>query len=75
MTASQMILAKAQVSRHLSRPLPYYLTPAEVHQLIDAADNERDRLLLRVLWETVFGLVKRSRSHLKKMLEETVLLP
>ena len=45
-------LARAQVSRHLSRSLPYYLTPAETHALIDAAENERDRLFLRLLWET-----------------------
>ena len=45
-------LARAQVSRQLSRRLPYYLTPEEAHQLIDAAENERDRLFLRLLWET-----------------------
>ena len=39
-------------SGSLSRRLPYYLTPEEVHKLIDAAGNERDQLLLRVLWET-----------------------
>lgn len=36
----------------MSRRLPYYLTPEEAHQLIDAAENERDRLFLRLLWET-----------------------
>ena len=45
-------LARAHVSRHLSRRLPYYLTWEEAHQLIDAAQDERDRLLLRLLWET-----------------------
>ena len=45
-------LARAHVSRHLSRRLPYYLTPEEAHRLIDSAENERDRLLLRLLWET-----------------------
>ena len=45
-------LAQAQVSRQLSRRLPYYLTPEEAHLLINAADCERDRLFLRVLWET-----------------------
>ena len=40
------------MSRHISRRLPYYLTPDEAHQLIDVADNERDRLFLRTLWET-----------------------
>ena len=64
MTASQRALArttpkraaltfaKAQVSQHLSRRLPYYITPEEAHQLINAAENERDCLLLRLLWET-----------------------
>ena len=45
-------LARAHVSRQLSRRLPYYLTPEEAHQLINASDNERDRLFLRLLWET-----------------------
>ena len=48
---SPVTMARAHLSRHLSRRLPYYLTPDEVHQLIDSAGNERDRLLLRVLWE------------------------
>ncbi len=48
---SQISLARAQVSRHLSRRLPYYLTPEEAHQLIDAVEQERDRLFLRLLWE------------------------
>ena len=52
MTSSSLILAKAQVSHQLSRRLPYYLTPDEAHRLIDAIDNERDRLFLRLLWET-----------------------
>ena len=51
-SAPTLALAKAQVSRQLSRRLPYYLTPEEAHQLIDAAENERDRLFLRFLWET-----------------------
>ncbi|MCZ6867020.1 MAG: tyrosine-type recombinase/integrase [Chloroflexi bacterium] len=49
---SVLALARAQVSRRLSRRLPYYLTPEEAHQLIELADNERDRLFLRLLWET-----------------------
>ena len=49
---SQIAVARAQVSRHLSRRLPYYLTPDEAHLLINAADNERDRLFLTTLWET-----------------------
>ena len=44
--------AKGLVSSRLSRRLPYYLTPSEAHQLTDAAANDRDRLLLRFLWET-----------------------
>ena len=39
---SHLTLARAQVSRHLSRRLPYYLTPEEAHLLIDSAENERD---------------------------------
>ena len=46
-----MAIARSYVSRHLSH-LPYYLTPDEVYRLIEAADTERDRLLMRVLWET-----------------------
>ena len=49
---SQISLARAQVSRHLSRRLPCYLTPEVAHQLIDAVEQERDRLFLRLLWET-----------------------
>ena len=52
--ASHIALARAQVSRHLSRRLPYYLTPEEAHLLIDSVDNERDHLFLRLLWETGF---------------------
>ena len=47
-----LTLARNQVSKQLSRRLPYYLTPDEVHRLIEAADTERDRLLMRMLWET-----------------------
>ena len=49
---STLALAKARISHHLSRRLPYYLTPEEAHQLINAAETERDSLLLRLLWET-----------------------
>lgn len=48
----QIALARAHVSQHLSRRLPYYLTPEEAHHLIHAAENERDRLFLTLLWET-----------------------
>ena len=48
----QIALARAHVSRHLSRRLPYYLTPEEAHALIDATENERDHLFLKLLWET-----------------------
>ncbi len=44
--------AKALVSRQISRRLPYYLTPEEAHELVEAAETERDRLFLRLLWET-----------------------
>ena len=45
-----VVQARAQVSQHLSRRLPYYLTPDEAHKLIDAVESERDRLLLQTLW-------------------------
>ena len=49
---SAIAIARGRVSRHLSRRLPHYLTPEEAHLLIDAAETERDRLLLELLWET-----------------------
>ena len=49
---STVALARARVSRQLSRKLPYYLTPEEVHRLIDCAENGRDEVLLRMLWGT-----------------------
>ena len=49
---SALTLAKAQISQHLSRRLPYYITSDEAHQLIGAGANDRDRLFLRLLWET-----------------------
>lgn len=49
---SQIAVARSHVSKHISRHLPYYLTPDEAHALIDAALNERDQLFLRMLWET-----------------------
>ena len=44
--------AKGLVAQHLSRRLPYYLPPDEAHPIIDACQNQRDCLLVRVLWET-----------------------
>ena len=44
--------ATGRLSKHLSQRLPYYLTPEEVHRLIEVTEDERDRLLLRLLWET-----------------------
>lgn len=49
---SQIAVARSRISRNVSRKLPYYLTPAEAHQLIDVAENERDSLFFRLLWET-----------------------
>ena len=46
-----LTVAKAHVSQHLSRRLPYYITPQEAHQLIGAAEDDRDCLFLRLLWE------------------------
>lgn len=37
---SAIARARVQVSKHLSRRLPYYLTPEEAHRLIDATDTE-----------------------------------
>ena len=51
-SVSPVSLGRARVSRHLSRRLPYYLTPEEAHLVIDAAKNDRDRLLLMLLWQT-----------------------
>ena len=50
--APQIELARAHVSRHLNRHLPYYFTPEEAHALIDATENERNHLFLKLLWET-----------------------
>ena len=51
MATTKITKARALVSRRLSQRLPYYLTPDEAHALIDATRTERDRLLLRLLWE------------------------
>ena len=51
-SATQVTLSRVQISQHLSRKLPYYLTPEEAHQIISASRNSRDRLFLRLLWET-----------------------
>ena len=51
-SGTSLAKARAVVSRNLSRHLPYYLTPEEAHQIIDAAQTVRDCLLLRLLWET-----------------------
>ena len=48
----QIALARRRVSRNLSRRLPYYLTPEEAHRISSAAENARDHLFLRLLWET-----------------------
>ena len=50
-SSATIALAGAQVYRHLSRRLPYYLTPFEAFQLVEATGNERSWLLLRLLWE------------------------
>ena len=65
MTTSSLAVARAQVSRHLSRRLPYYLTPQEAHQLIDATENERDRLFIRLLWETGVRVSEAIRLRLQ----------
>ena len=50
--SSSTAIVKSRIGRQLSRRLPYYLTPEEAHELIEATTNERDQLLLRLLWET-----------------------
>ena len=47
-----LVLARAHMSRNLSRALPYYITRDEYHALNGATEDDRDRLLLTVLWET-----------------------
>ena len=47
-----IVRGKAHFSQHLSRRLPYYLTPNEVHALIETIELERDRLLVQTLWQT-----------------------
>ena len=49
---TRVALERSDVSRQLSRRLPYYLTLEKAHRLIDAADNELDRLFFRRLWDT-----------------------
>ena len=44
--------ASRRLSGQLGHSLPYYITPEEAHKLIAAAENDRDRLFLRLLWET-----------------------
>ena len=67
-----MVRAKGLVSNSLSRRLPYYLTPDEVHKLIDAADNERDRLFLRTLWETGARISEAIRIRLEDVARDGV---
>ena len=50
-SGNRITKSRALASRRLSKRLPYYLTPDEAHALIDATRTERDRLLLRLLWE------------------------
>ena len=47
-----LVLARAHISRNLSRALPYYITRDEYHALKGATEDDRDRLLLTVLCET-----------------------
>ncbi len=61
---SALTLAKAQVSQLLSHRLPHYLTATESQQLIEATENERDRLFHRLLWETGVGVSEAIRLKL-----------
>ena len=58
--ATPVALARAQVSRQLSRRLPYYLMPDEAHRIISAAQNPRDQLFLRMLWRPESACLKQS---------------
>ena len=60
----QIALARAQASRQLSRKLPYYLTPEEAHRIISASKNTRNRLFLRLLWETGVRVSEATRLRL-----------
>ena len=51
-TSSSIALARSHLSRHLSRRLPYYLTPEEAHAMMHVTENGRNHLLLKLLWET-----------------------
>ena len=60
----KIALACAQASRQLSRKIPYYLTPEEAHRIISASKNTRDRLFLRLLWETGVGVSEATSLRL-----------
>lgn len=51
-SSSALALVPRSVGAIARRELPKYLTRDEVVRLIEAAQRPRDRLLLRVLWET-----------------------
>lgn len=34
------------------KSLPVYIVPSELHRLLDATENERDRMLIEFLWNT-----------------------
>ncbi len=67
-----VVLARAQISRQLSRRLPYYLTPEEAHQIIEAAANERDHLFLRLLWETGARVSEAIRIRLEDVARDGI---
>lgn len=55
---STLLPASIQASRQISRLPPYYFIADEAHRLIDAIDGERDRVLLRLLWEASIRISK-----------------
>ena len=63
---------RAHVRQHLSRSLPYYLTPDEVHELMDVTEAERDRLFLRMLWETGVRVSEAIRLRLEDVGREGI---
>jgi site-specific recombinase XerD len=44
--------ARLVPGRKVSRPLPHWLTPLQIGQLMAAADNPRDRALIDFMWAT-----------------------
>ena len=62
----------------LGRELPKYFTREEVHQILEATKNERDKLMLTLLWQTglrVSELLSLKPALLHKSVTKAVLSP